>query len=134
LPADQTNQKKAAAQQAANGQIMGAVLHDLHRRSALLATAARASWTPFLALLTLPPHQLLYCRYAETARNYFQNTGKRVKAWCFVQGARANRIFYAFEVREALLSQPIRQGPFNPRQPFEQLNCQRLNVVQQCED
>jgi hypothetical protein len=43
----------------------------------------------------------MYRRYAETARNYFQNTGKRVKAWCFVQGARANRIFYAFEVRGA---------------------------------
>jgi hypothetical protein len=43
------------------------------------------------------------CRYAETARNYFLRTGKRVKAWCFVQGARANRIFYAFEVGRAVI-------------------------------
>lgn len=36
-------------------------------------------------------------RYADTARNYFLRTGKRVKAWCYVQGAGAKRIFFRFE-------------------------------------
>ena len=43
------------------------------------------------------------CRYADTARNYFLRTGKRVKAWCFVQGARPDRIFYVYEVRRIFI-------------------------------
>lgn len=37
-------------------------------------------------------------RYAEMAIAFQQQTGNPVKAWCFVQGAKANRIFYVYEL------------------------------------
>jgi hypothetical protein len=39
-------------------------------------------------------------RYADMARPIMQATGKPVKVWCFVEGARANRIFYTYELPE----------------------------------
>jgi hypothetical protein len=39
-------------------------------------------------------------RYADMAEPIWQATGKPVKVWCFVQGARGNRIFYAYELPE----------------------------------
>jgi hypothetical protein len=39
-------------------------------------------------------------RYADMAKLIRQATGMTVESWCFVQGARANRIFYAFELPE----------------------------------
>lgn len=39
-------------------------------------------------------------RYADMARLIKQGTGKSVKVWCFVQGARQNRIFYVYEYPE----------------------------------
>lgn len=39
-------------------------------------------------------------RYTDMARLIRQNTGITVESWCFVQGARANRIFYSFELSE----------------------------------
>jgi hypothetical protein len=37
-------------------------------------------------------------RYAEMSVPISQATGKPVKVWCYVQGARANRIFYLYEL------------------------------------
>ncbi|PKL70738.1 MAG: hypothetical protein CVV30_05155 [Methanomicrobiales archaeon HGW-Methanomicrobiales-1] len=37
-------------------------------------------------------------RYTDMAELIAQATGKPVKVWCFVQGARANRIFYTYEL------------------------------------
>ncbi|MFA5112892.1 MAG: hypothetical protein WC529_01200 [Candidatus Margulisiibacteriota bacterium] len=42
-------------------------------------------------------------RYADMATLIRQATGITVEAWCFVQGARATRIFYAFELPELTL-------------------------------
>lgn len=39
-------------------------------------------------------------RYADMARTFARATGKPVKAWCFVQGAGATRIFYVYEYPE----------------------------------
>jgi hypothetical protein len=39
-------------------------------------------------------------RYADMAEPIAQSTGKPVKVWCFVEGARANRIFYTYELPE----------------------------------
>jgi hypothetical protein len=39
-------------------------------------------------------------RYADMAREFYHATGKPVIAWCFVQGARPTRIFYAYEYPE----------------------------------
>lgn len=39
-------------------------------------------------------------RYADLARNFTSATGLAAKAWCFVEGARANRIFYTYELPE----------------------------------
>jgi len=39
-------------------------------------------------------------RYTDTAKLIRQATGITVESWCFVQGARAPRIFYAFELPE----------------------------------
>lgn len=39
-------------------------------------------------------------RYADMAEPIFLATGKPVKVWCFVEGARANRIFYTYEYPE----------------------------------
>jgi len=39
-------------------------------------------------------------RYADMAREFHRRTGKTVKVWCFVEGARKNRIFYAYEYPE----------------------------------
>jgi hypothetical protein len=39
-------------------------------------------------------------RYADMAGPIFFATGKPVKVWCFVEGARANRIFYTYEYPE----------------------------------
>ncbi len=39
-------------------------------------------------------------RYADMATLFHQVTGKPVKVWCFVQGAKSNRIFFAFEFPE----------------------------------
>lgn len=37
-------------------------------------------------------------RYADMAELLHRRTGKPVKAWCFVAGAKANRIFYTYEL------------------------------------
>ncbi len=37
-------------------------------------------------------------RYTDMAALIKEATGKPVKAWCFVQGAKANRIFYKYEL------------------------------------
>jgi hypothetical protein len=37
-------------------------------------------------------------RFAEVAEPIATATGKPVKAWCFIDGAKANRIFYSFEL------------------------------------
>lgn len=37
-------------------------------------------------------------RYTEMAELIAQATGKPVKVWCFIQGARANHIFYQYEL------------------------------------
>ncbi len=37
-------------------------------------------------------------RYADVVGLIYKATGKPVKAWCFVEGARANRIFYKYEL------------------------------------
>jgi len=42
-------------------------------------------------------------RYTEMAEPISLATGKPVNAWCFVQGARANRIFYAYELPQLRL-------------------------------
>lgn len=39
-------------------------------------------------------------RYADLAAVFHAATGSPVKAWCYVQGAKANRIFYKFEYPE----------------------------------
>jgi len=39
-------------------------------------------------------------RYADMAALIRQATGVTVESWCFVQGAKANRIFYAYELSE----------------------------------
>lgn len=39
-------------------------------------------------------------RYADMARLIKKATGKTVKVWCFVQGAKENRIFYKYELPE----------------------------------
>jgi len=39
-------------------------------------------------------------RYADMARLIKDGTGKTVKIWCFVQGAKENRIFYLYEYPE----------------------------------
>jgi len=39
-------------------------------------------------------------RYADMAEPIMQATGKPVKVWCYVEGARANRIFYTYEFPE----------------------------------
>lgn len=39
-------------------------------------------------------------RYADMAALIRQATGVTVEVWCFVQGARSNRIFYAYELSE----------------------------------
>ena len=39
-------------------------------------------------------------RYADLAVPFKQATGKTVQVWCFVEGAKANRIFYTFEFPE----------------------------------
>lgn len=39
-------------------------------------------------------------RYADMARLISKGTGKPVQVWCFVQGARENRIFYTYEYPE----------------------------------
>jgi len=39
-------------------------------------------------------------RYTDMAALIRQATGKPVKAWCFVQGAKANRVFYKYELPE----------------------------------
>jgi hypothetical protein len=39
-------------------------------------------------------------RYTDMAALFERATGKPVKAWCFVQGAKANRIFYKYELPE----------------------------------
>lgn len=39
-------------------------------------------------------------RYADTAKLFTQATGKSVDVWCFVQGAKKNRIFYMYELPE----------------------------------
>ncbi len=39
-------------------------------------------------------------RYADMATSIRDATGTAVKSWCFVQGARANRIFYTYELPE----------------------------------
>lgn len=39
-------------------------------------------------------------RYADMAAYFYEATGKPVKAWCFVQGAYANRVFYTYELPE----------------------------------
>ncbi len=39
-------------------------------------------------------------RYADMAQEFYLRTGKPVKVWCFVEGARKNRIFYAYEYPE----------------------------------
>ncbi|MFA4874350.1 MAG: hypothetical protein WC956_02805 [bacterium] len=39
-------------------------------------------------------------RYTDMAVPVQEATGNRVKAWCFVEGARANRIFYVYELPE----------------------------------
>ncbi|MFA4857947.1 MAG: hypothetical protein WC901_04755 [Candidatus Margulisiibacteriota bacterium] len=39
-------------------------------------------------------------RYTDMSTLIHQATGKTVEAWCFVQGARAVRIFYSFELPE----------------------------------
>ncbi|MHB8895060.1 MAG: hypothetical protein ACYC99_07785 [Candidatus Geothermincolia bacterium] len=37
-------------------------------------------------------------RYADMAKLFRKATGRPVKAWCFVQGAKANRVFYKYEL------------------------------------
>jgi len=37
-------------------------------------------------------------RFAEVAEPIAEATGKPVKVWCFIDGAKANRIFYSFEL------------------------------------
>jgi hypothetical protein len=39
-------------------------------------------------------------RYADMATTFTQATGMTSKAWCFVEGAKANRIFYMYELPE----------------------------------
>jgi len=39
-------------------------------------------------------------RYADMATSIAALTGQPVKSWCFVEGARANRIFYMYELPE----------------------------------
>ena len=39
-------------------------------------------------------------RYADMAGLAYRATGKPVKVWCFVEGARANRVFYTYELPE----------------------------------
>lgn len=39
-------------------------------------------------------------RYADMATLFHQATGKPVKVWCFVEGAKSNRIFFAYEFPE----------------------------------
>jgi hypothetical protein len=39
-------------------------------------------------------------RYADLAEPIRQATGKPVKVWCYVQGAKANRVFYKYELPE----------------------------------
>jgi hypothetical protein len=39
-------------------------------------------------------------RYTDMAAPFFETTGRPVKAWCFVEGAHANRIFYTYELPE----------------------------------
>lgn len=39
-------------------------------------------------------------RYADMATYFYQQTGNPAKAWCFVQGAYANRVFYTYELPE----------------------------------
>lgn len=39
-------------------------------------------------------------RYADMATHFRQTTGNKVKVWCFVLGAYANRIFYVYELPE----------------------------------
>ena len=37
-------------------------------------------------------------RYADMTTYFYEKTGNKVKAWCFVQGAYANRVFYTYEL------------------------------------
>lgn len=39
-------------------------------------------------------------RYADMAGLAYRATGRPVKVWCFVEGARANRVFYTYELPE----------------------------------
>jgi len=39
-------------------------------------------------------------RYTDMAGQFKQATGNTVEVWCFVQGAKANRIFYKYELPE----------------------------------
>lgn len=39
-------------------------------------------------------------RYADMAVLFKQATGKKVQVWCFVQGAKPNRVFYTYEYPE----------------------------------
>jgi hypothetical protein len=39
-------------------------------------------------------------RYADMATPFTQATGNTAKAWCFVEGAKSNRIFYMYELPE----------------------------------
>jgi len=39
-------------------------------------------------------------RYADTASLFYKATGNVVQVWCFVNGAKANRIFYTYELPE----------------------------------
>jgi hypothetical protein len=41
-------------------------------------------------------------RYTDTARLIRQATGITIESWCFVEGARATRIFYTFELPELI--------------------------------
>lgn len=39
-------------------------------------------------------------RYGDMATYFYEKTSTKVKAWCFVQGAYANRVFYTYELPE----------------------------------
>jgi len=41
-------------------------------------------------------------RYADLARTFYTATGNVVQVWCFVNGAKANRIFYTYELPELI--------------------------------